>query len=85
MGFLYVKTKSRKITEVKIKEGVFVCPQINGEQFDYELNKGERTWWQSFKAVTKNFWENRKAENCRELLGALLKSHETVGCDMSLK
>jgi hypothetical protein len=85
MGFLYVKNKSRKITEVIIKEGIFVGPQINCEQFDDELNKGERTSWQSFKAVTKNFWENRKAENCCEILGAVLKSHKTMGCDMSLK
>ena len=33
----------------------------------------------------KNFLENRKAPNYREIVGELLQSYQDMGCNMSLK
>lgn len=44
-GFLYLKNKFLRVSDAKIKEGIFVGPQIrefiNDEQFDSQLNEVE--------------------------------------------
>jgi len=39
----------------------------------------------SFKNVTNNFLENRKAEDYRDMVADLLQSYKATGCNMSLK
>ncbi|UYV77433.1 hypothetical protein LAZ67_15001016 [Cordylochernes scorpioides] len=70
-GFAYLKQKISSISEAKIKEGIFVGPQIRELQqdgnFQNSLNEVEAAAWNSFRNVCKNF------------LGSAL------GCNMSLK
>ena len=53
--------------DAKIKEGIFIGPQIRElmqeKQFDEELNKTEKNAWLSFKRICKNFLGNQKAAN----------------------
>ncbi|UYV84953.1 hypothetical protein LAZ67_X004087 [Cordylochernes scorpioides] len=72
-GFAYLKQKYSSIIEAKIKEGIFVGPQIRELQqdgnFQNSLNEVEAAAWNSFRNVCKNF----------------LGSVKALGCNMSLK
>jgi len=51
-GFEYLRNKFPNVSEVKIKEGIFIGPQIRelmrDKQFDEDLNETERSAWLSF-------------------------------------
>jgi hypothetical protein len=55
------------LSEEKIKEGIFVGPQIReltrDETFDSVLNEVELAAWTAFKDVCSNFLGNNKAGN----------------------
>ncbi|UYV85163.1 SETMAR [Cordylochernes scorpioides] len=63
-GFAYLKQKISSISEAKIKEGIFVGPQIRELQqdgnFQNSLNEVEAAAWNSFRNVCKNFLESVK-------------------------
>lgn len=88
-GFLYLKSKFPKVSDAKLKEGVFIGPQIRSlmadEHFEGLLNPLERAAWQSFKSLCCNFLGNHKAENYRDIVADLLHSYKAMGCNMSLK
>ncbi|UYV66105.1 hypothetical protein LAZ67_4000289 [Cordylochernes scorpioides] len=66
-GFAYLKQKFSSISEAKIKEGIFVGPQIRELQqdgnFQNSLNEVEAAAWNSFRNVCKNFLGSVKVEN----------------------
>lgn len=88
-GFQFLKSKFPKISDAKIKEGIFVGPDIrklmNDIQFEDSLNDCEVAAWKSFKNVVNNFLGNNKADNYKELITELLKNYKALGCNMSLK
>lgn len=88
-GFLYLKQKFPRISEAKIKEGIFVGPQIKemikDNEFADNLNTSELRAWTAFKAVVTNFLGNVKAENYKEIVSELLNAYKEMGCNMSLK
>jgi len=59
------------IRVAKIKEGVFIGPQIRqlfrDEQFDRILSGNEKRAWNDFRFVATNFLANNKAEGCGKL------------------
>ena len=69
----------------KLKEGVFIGPQIRDEYFDTLLQGDEKAAWDSFKFVVKVFLGNRRAQNYEELVNNLLQSYQKLGCNTSLK
>ncbi|UYV67101.1 hypothetical protein LAZ67_4003896 [Cordylochernes scorpioides] len=77
------------ISEAKIKEGIFVGPQIRELQqdgnFQNSLNEVEAAAWNSFRNVCKNFLGSVKVENYRDIVNDLLPSYKALGCNMSLK
>ncbi|UYV80915.1 hypothetical protein LAZ67_19002172 [Cordylochernes scorpioides] len=83
------KTKISSISEAKIKEGIFVGPQIRELQqdgnFQNSLNEVEAAAWNSFRNVCKNFLGSVKVENYRDIVNDLLLSYKALGCNMSLK
>ncbi|UYV74009.1 hypothetical protein LAZ67_11001809 [Cordylochernes scorpioides] len=88
-GFAYLKQKCSSISDAKIKEGIFVGPQIrellqNGN-FRNSLNEVEAAAWNSFRNVCKNFLGSVKVENYRDIVNDLLLSYKALGCNMSLK
>ncbi|UYV82800.1 hypothetical protein LAZ67_22000911 [Cordylochernes scorpioides] len=88
-GFAYLKQKISSISEAKIKEGIFVGPQIRELQqdgnFQNSLNEVEAAAWNSFRNVCKNFLGSVKVENYRDIVNDLLLSYKALGCNMSLK
>ena len=88
-AFNYMRGKFPKLSEAKIKEGIFVGPQIRellrDEQFDSVICGREKAAWNALRLVVKNFLGNFKAENYRELVDNLLYSYNNLGCNMSLK
>jgi len=88
-GFYYLKEKFPRVSDSKIKERIFVGPQIRAligdGKFEDLLSQIEKSAWKSFKSVVKNFLGNLKAPNYREIVGELLQSYQDMGCNMSLK
>ena len=66
-GFKYVWNKFPNVNDAKIKEDVFIGPQIRelmeDKQFNEDLNDTERNAWLSFKRVCKDFLGYHKAAN----------------------
>jgi len=67
VAFTYLWEKFPRLSEAKLKEGIFVGPQlwdlIKEEYFDTLLQGDEKSAWDSFKFVVKGFLENRRAQN----------------------
>ena len=88
-GFHFLKEKFPRVSDSKVKEGIFVGPQIRAlirdGKFEDLLSQIEKSAWKSFKSVVKFFLGNRKAPNYREIVGELLQSYQDMGCNMSLK
>jgi len=88
-AFTYLREKFPRIIETKLKEGIFIGPQIRDlikdKYFEKLLQGDEKTAWDSFKFVVKGFLENRRAENYEELVNNLLQSYQKLGCNMSPK
>ena len=86
---LFTYEKVPRLSEAKLKECIFIGPQIRDlikdEYFDKLLQGDEKTAWDSFKFVVKVFWGNRRVQNYEELVNNLLQSYQKLGCNMSLK
>ncbi|GBO23060.1 hypothetical protein AVEN_5077-1 [Araneus ventricosus] len=65
-GFQYLRLKFPKVSETKIKEGIFVGPQfrqlMKDPVFESKLTRKEAAAWTSFKELEKSFFGNHKAE-----------------------
>jgi len=88
-AFTYLREKFPRLSEAKLKEGVFIGPLIRDlimdEFFDALIQGDEKAAWDSFKFVVKGFLGNRRAQNYEELVNKLLQSYQKLGCNMSLK
>jgi hypothetical protein len=88
-GFKYLAEKFPRLSEAKIKEGVFVGPQIRelfkDDRFDNMLQGNEKNAWDAFRLVSTNFLGNVRAENYKELVDNMLSMYQKLGCNMSLK
>ncbi|KAL6465610.1 hypothetical protein MHYP_G00257430 [Metynnis hypsauchen] len=88
-AFNYLQDLFPKLSEAKIKAGVFVGPQIKKiiecSEFPKKLNRKERAAWNSFVAVVRGFLGNHKDKNYVQLVQTLIKNYAAMGCRMSLK
>jgi len=88
-AFIYLREKFIRLSEAKLKEGIFIGPQIQDlikdEYCDKLLQGDEKVACDSFKFVVKGFLGNRRAQNYEELVNNLLQSYQKLGCNMSLK
>jgi len=88
-GFEYVRNKFPNVIDAKIKEGIFIGPQIKelmqDKQFDEDLNENERNACFSFKRICKDFFGNYKTGNYQDVVQDLLTSYKAMGCNVSLK
>jgi hypothetical protein len=66
-GFEYLREKFPKLSEAKLKEGVFIEPQIceiiNDDLFEHLLTETEKSAWLLFKVVCLHFLGNIKVKN----------------------
>ena len=71
-GFEYVRDRFSNVSDAKIKEGIFIGTQIRelmqDKRFDEDLNETERNAWLSFKRICKDFLENHKVANYRDVV-----------------
>ena len=88
-AFTYLREKFPKLSEAKLKEGVFIGAQIRDfikdEYFDKLLQGDEKAAWDSLKFVVKVFLGNRRSQNYEELVNNRLQSYQKLGCNISLK
>ena len=87
--FTYMKQKFPKLSEAKIKEGIFVGPQIRKLLLEPEFTKlmttVQRNAWDSFKQVTEGFLGNHKDQHFETIVNKLIQNYHAMGCNMSLK
>jgi len=88
-GFEYARNKFPNVSDARIKECIFIGPQIRelmqDKQFDENLNETERNAYLSFKRICKDFLGNHKAANYQDIMQDLLTSNKAMGCNRSLK
>ena len=88
-AFKCLAEKFPRLSEAKIKEGLFMGPQIRRVFRDYMfsslLQGDERKVWDAFRLVSANFLGNIRAENYTELIEDVLSLYHKLGCNMSLK
>ena len=69
-SFEYLGKKFPKLNEAKLKDGIFIGPQIpeivNYNPFEHLLKENKKSSSLTFKAVCLNFFGNVKAENYME-------------------
>lgn len=87
--FQYLVGKFPKLSEAKLKEGVFDGPQIRtmfrDKAFIGTMNELEKEAWQSFKAVAQNFLGNKKSPHYEEIVAKMISDYKKLGCLMNLK
>jgi len=75
-AFTYLREKFPRPSEAKLKEVIFIGPQIRDiikdEYFDKLLQDDEKAVWDSFKFVLKGFFGNRRARNYEDIVNNLL-------------
>lgn len=82
-AFEYLKSFFPNLSNAKIKEGVFVGPQIKKLMNDNEilnvLTSDEAAAFHSFKLVATHFLGNVKSPDYKEVICKLLKDYEKIG------
>ena len=88
-AFNYLVEKFPNLSGAKIKEGIFVGPQIRqlmfDSSFDASMNDIELADWVAFKNVCAGFLGKHKDMNYVVLIARLLEKYQMMGCNMSLK
>ena len=85
----YLQKKFSALSEAKIKEGVFVDPQIRklvvNDELSGMLTDVQLVAWNSFKNICSGFLGKHRAENYRDIVSTLVGNYENLGYNMSLK
>ena len=88
-GFWVLKRKFPKLSEAKIKKGVFQGLQIRQLMLDCDFEKSltniERQTCLPVKTVINNFLGNRKSKNYKHLVNIMLQNFQEMKVNMSLK
>ena len=89
-AFRYLCTKFPELSYAKVKEGVFIGPQIRKMIADsnfQDLLRGtaERDAWVAFKSVVVNFLGNNKSSDYVNVVQNCITKYRKLGCNMSLK
>ena len=88
-AFAYLAEKFPSLNQAKVKEGVFIGPQIRKIVFDKtfitHLKRKEKLAFESFKKVYDNFLGNHRSKDQVQVVNDLLNHYHDVGCNMFLK
>lgn len=88
-AFQYLINKFPNITEAKLKEGIFVGPQIrkliNDTDFSSRMASIELEAWLSFVQVVQSFLGNYKSPFCANIVSEMIRKFQILGCRMSIK
>jgi len=87
-AFKYLAEKFPRLSEAKIKEGVFVGPQIRklfrDDMFNNLLQGDYKKIWDPFRLVPTNILGNIRAENYKELIEVMLSLYHKLGWNKSM-
>ncbi|GBL84356.1 hypothetical protein AVEN_117140-1 [Araneus ventricosus] len=87
--FKYLCDQLPGSSEAKLKEGVFIGPDIRkimkDEDFETNMETNERKARESFKLVITSFLRNKKDPNYKSIIEEMIKNFKILGCSMSLK
>ena len=87
--FKYLSSKFPSLSEAKLKEGVFVGPDIlklmKDNNFKNVMNDVERSAWNSFKDVVTKFPGNQRDPGFENIVNNMLCNFKNLGCSMSFK
>ncbi|GBN47827.1 hypothetical protein AVEN_237124-1 [Araneus ventricosus] len=87
--FRYLCYKFPKLSEARLKEGVFSGPHIrkllSSSLFSETMGDKEKEAWASFKDVVHRCLENTKDPLCKTIVQRMLTAYEAQRCKMSLK
>ena len=87
--FQEIRLMFPKLSEAKIKGGIFVGPQVKAmlksEKLERAMTKVEKEAWCAFRDVVCEFLGNYKDPNYKQLVAKLIENFKKLGCRMSLK
>jgi hypothetical protein len=87
--FKYLCKKFPHLSEAKLKEGVFIGPDIRKLMFDEDfpltMTEVEREAWIALKCVVTKFLGNNKNPDYVTIVENMLEKFKVLGCLMSLK
>lgn len=82
-AFRYLKSVFPNLSDAKIKEGVFVGPQIkkllDDPKFKTVLTPDETEAWHSFQRVVMHFLGNIRSPDYENIVDDLLKNYKKIG------
>ena len=88
-AFKYLQNLFPKLSEAKVKGGIFIGPQVKlilkSDEFLETLSAVEKDAWICFAAVVQGFLGNNKEDNYAEFVANLVNSYGNMGCRMSMK
>ena len=84
-GFKHIRERFHNKTEAKLKQGVFIEPEIRKLFKDEKLNPNELAAWNAFESVVQNFLGKYKAANHKEEIDKMLHAYKEMRARMSLK
>ena len=88
-AFQHLSTVFPGLSAAKLKEGIFVGPQIQevlkDTDFEELLNLKELRAWEAFPSFCSGFLGNTRLPDYQACIEKLLKSYEDMGRRMSLK
>ena len=88
-AFKYLQNLFFKLSEAKVKGGIFIGPQVKlilkSDEFLETLSAVEKDAWICFATVVQGFLEKNKEDNYAELVAKLVNSYGNMGCRMSMK
>lgn len=88
-AFDYLVEKFPKLSEAKLKEGIFDGPQIRRLMKDKDFPKSmsieEKKAWNSFVDVCTKFLGNHKDPDHKNIVENMVNNYAAIGCLMSLK
>ncbi|GBM47997.1 hypothetical protein AVEN_34334-1 [Araneus ventricosus] len=86
--FKYLCDQFPGLSEEKLKEGVFVGPDIRkmmkDENFETKMETNERKTWESIKLFITSFLGNKKDPNCKSVVEEMITNVKILGCSMRL-
>ncbi|MFP3020308.1 MAG: hypothetical protein ACEY3F_03025, partial [Wolbachia sp.] len=83
-AFRYLCNKFPEVSYAKVKEGVFVGPQIRKIIADSHFQDLLGAWV-SFKSVVANFLGNYKSADCVNYVHKCISAYRHLGCNMSFR
>ncbi|GBM58866.1 hypothetical protein AVEN_87158-1 [Araneus ventricosus] len=87
--FKYPRDQFPGLSEAKLKEGVFVGPDIRkmmkDENFETKMEKNERKAWESFKLGVSSFLGNKNNPNYKSIVEEMIKKFQDFRLQYELK